>query len=196
MQGTVPIDWGLHESFPQLANLSLAFNPQLSGTLPQVWGTNNTSLRKLQVLDINNCNLTGALPAAWSSQLPALQQVNASSNFITGCLPFPSKLSPSEVKVHKLKLLHNRQVSKSAFNRCPEPLERAPHTCTVEAALVLLILHLHDYITLNGQFHRQYRICDRLSRVNVYAGTLPSQWSSLDLVVINLDRNALTGTPI
>ena len=33
---------------------------------------------------MNNCNYTGTLPAAWAAQLPALREINASSNYLTG----------------------------------------------------------------------------------------------------------------
>ena len=36
-------------------------------------------------------------------------------------------------------------------------------------------------------------LCERLIRWGCGAGTLPPQWSALNLEVINLDRNALSG---
>ena len=50
----------------------------------QAWGSDNTSMRTLQTLDVNNCNLTGTLPPAWSQTLPALQEINASANALSG----------------------------------------------------------------------------------------------------------------
>lgn len=38
-------------------------------------------------LELNNCNFTGSLPAQWASGLPALQQINISSNLLTGGTP-------------------------------------------------------------------------------------------------------------
>ena len=87
MQGTLPGQWGLNGSFPALVNLTLSFNPGISGSLPDVWGVSRTSFRKLKALELNNCNLTGTLPAAWAAQLPALREVNVSSNFLTGMPP-------------------------------------------------------------------------------------------------------------
>ena len=84
VQGTLPGQWGLYGSFPALMNLTLSFNPGISGGLPDVWGVSRTSFRKLKALELNNCNLTGTLPAAWATQLPALREVNVSSNFLTG----------------------------------------------------------------------------------------------------------------
>ena len=76
--------WGLYQNFPKLVNLSLAFNPPLSGSLPASWGSDNSSLTSLQNFDANNCNLTGPLPGEWAAQLPALTNVNISSNALTG----------------------------------------------------------------------------------------------------------------
>ena len=52
----------------------------------QAWGSDNSSMRGLQTFDVNNCNLTGALPAAWSQNLPALQEINASANALSGAM--------------------------------------------------------------------------------------------------------------
>ncbi len=41
-------------------------------------------MKGLQTLDVNNCNLNGTLPGAWAKNLPALQQINASANALTG----------------------------------------------------------------------------------------------------------------
>ena len=70
--------------FPKLVNLSLAYNDPLSGTLPASWGADNSSLARLQLFEANNCNLTGPLPANWSTYLPALKDINISSNALTG----------------------------------------------------------------------------------------------------------------
>ena len=87
VQGTLPSQWGLNASFPALKDLTLSFNPGISGSLPDVWGINRTSFRELKAVELNNCNLTGTLPAAWATQLPALQEINVSSNFLTGIVP-------------------------------------------------------------------------------------------------------------
>ena len=41
-------------------------------------------MRNLTVLDLNNCNFTGTLPAAWAANMPALNYINVSSNYLTG----------------------------------------------------------------------------------------------------------------
>ena len=86
VQGTIPAAWGTNAMFPKLANLSLAYNSPLSGTLPASWGADNSSLTGLQLFQANNCNLTGPLPANWSTYLPALKDINISSNGLTGVI--------------------------------------------------------------------------------------------------------------
>ncbi len=84
VQGTIPAEWGGNALFPKLVNLSLSYNPPLSGTLPASWGADNSSLTSLQLFQANNCNLTGPLPANWSMYLPALKDINISSNALSG----------------------------------------------------------------------------------------------------------------
>ncbi len=84
VQGTIPAEWGTNALFPKLVNLSLSYNPPLSGTLPANWGADNSSLTSLQLFQANNCNLTGPLPANWSTCLPALKDINISSNALSG----------------------------------------------------------------------------------------------------------------
>ena len=87
VQGTIPEEWGEEALFPKLVNLTLSYNEALSGSLPASWGADNSSLTGLQLFQANNCNLTGPLPANWSMNLPALKDINISSNALTGlCL--------------------------------------------------------------------------------------------------------------
>ena len=102
-------------------------------------------MKGLQTLDVNNCNLNGSLPSAWAKNLPALQEINASANALTGA----HRPSP-------LRSLHS--ASKPRAGR----YDAAMHSEGMLAALAC-------------------------------AGTLPAQWSTLNMTVINLDRNALTG---
>ena len=89
VQGTIPAEWGGNALFPKLVNLSLSYNPPLSGTLPANWGSDNSSLTSLQLFQANNCNLTGPLPANWSMYLPALKDINISSNALSGLCSQP-----------------------------------------------------------------------------------------------------------
>ena len=84
LQGTIPAEWGEDTLFPALVNLTLSYNEALSGNLPASWGADNSSLTSLRLFQANNCNLTGPLPANWSMNLPALKDVNISSNALTG----------------------------------------------------------------------------------------------------------------
>jgi hypothetical protein len=84
MQGSLPVDWGLDTTFPKLQNLTLSFNPSLGGTLPEAWGSDGSSFQVLSKLEINNCNVSGTLPAAWATTLPALKDINVSTNSLTG----------------------------------------------------------------------------------------------------------------
>lgn len=97
----MPSNWGTLLTFPQLAKLNVAFNPDLEGTLPEDWGEDGSSMQALSNLDMNNCHLAGSLPAQWARALPSLQRINASSNGLTGTMSsfpetryYPNTLGP------------------------------------------------------------------------------------------------------
>ena len=102
MQGTLPEEWGVNQMFPDLLKLTLSGNQLLGGSLPPSWGSVNGSFQSLAKFEANNCNLNGSLPEEWPAGLPALTDVNLSSNALTGiqsqhnfkvCLSFPLQAS-------------------------------------------------------------------------------------------------------
>ena len=98
----------------------------------------------MTVLDLNNCNLTGTLPAGWAANMPALNYINVSSNYLTGVWLFPP-------------------------------------VCLLCIAFLITQCHLVLLCTSGD--------CG----VANAAGTLPPEWSTLNLTKLNLDRNMLTG---
>lgn len=84
LQGTLPEEWGVNQMFPDLQKLTLSFNQLLSGSLPPSWGSVNGSFQSLEKFQANNCNLNGSLPEGWPAGLPALTDINLSSNALTG----------------------------------------------------------------------------------------------------------------
>ena len=83
-QGSIPGDWGVSASFPNLQKLYLSFNHELTGQLPDSWGSDGSSFKNLTQLDITNNGLTGPLPKTWAANLPALDILSLSANALTG----------------------------------------------------------------------------------------------------------------
>ena len=70
--------------FPSLRRLNLSGNQRLSGSLPPSWGSETGSFQNLAKFDAASCALNGSLPEGWPTGLPALADVNLSSNALTG----------------------------------------------------------------------------------------------------------------
>jgi len=84
LQGSIPGDWGVSGSFPNLQKLYLSFNHELTGRLPDSWGSDGSSFQNLTQLEITNNGLTGPLPKDWAANLPALDILSLSANALTG----------------------------------------------------------------------------------------------------------------
>ncbi|KAK9917092.1 hypothetical protein WJX75_000820 [Coccomyxa subellipsoidea] len=87
IQGELPAAWGMNGAFPQLQELDLGQNTEITGTLPAAWGSDNSSMTLLRRFKISTANLTGSLPAQWAQTLPAMSSLNISNNLISGTLP-------------------------------------------------------------------------------------------------------------
>lgn len=74
----------MNGAFPQLQELDLGQNTEITGTLPAAWGSDNSSMTLLHRFKISTANLTGSLPAQWAQNLPAMSNLNISNNLISG----------------------------------------------------------------------------------------------------------------
>lgn len=86
--GSLPVDWGRPNAFPQLRTLDLSKNPGLTGSLPDTWGL-SSAFPTLEQLRLHNCSLGGELPAAWGlvGGLDSLVTVTLQGNQLEGSVP-------------------------------------------------------------------------------------------------------------
>ena len=174
LQGTIPEDWGASGSLPNLKTLTLSFNFELSGQLPAQWGSDGSSLQNLTSLEITNCDLSGPLPPGWAGSLPSLTKLNLSANALSGApVCFHARAQTPPAEHHRRACDSRRTAPPSGAHLLACFSSRIPFAVTVSQVI------WEGFLGLVSKVYG--------------AGTLPVQWSTLNLTTLAINRNSLTG---
>ncbi|CAK0772056.1 hypothetical protein CVIRNUC_003924 [Coccomyxa viridis] len=146
-----------------------------------------SQIEKLEFLDLQGQAFSGTLPTQYN--FPNLVALDLINNNIGGMLPLEWGLNGMFPKLANLALSYNPPLSG------PLPTAWGSDNSSFQS----LRLFEANNCNLTGGLPAEWAAqLPSLTHINISSnaltGTLPSEWSNLDLNALNLDRNALTGS--